>query len=84
MNADELAASAIRAVDEIKFILSNFDANSPDAVSDLDQVCSLCGYLAELEPEIRGGCLGHSGVANMINVLRLACEMMANDAFALG
>ncbi len=46
MSVDELAASAIRALDEIYFMLRNFDVNSPDAISDLDQVCEFCVYLS--------------------------------------
>lgn len=84
MNVDELAASAIRAVHEINFILRNFDANGLNAVSELDQVCSHCAYLAELELELRGGNQGRSEVAGMIAVLRIACETMARDAYVFG
>lgn len=86
MNVNELAASAIRAVHEINFILRNFDANGLNAVSELDQVCSHCAYLAELELklELRGGNQGRSEVAGMIAVLRIACETMARDAYVFG
>lgn len=84
MSVDELAASAIRAVDEINFILSNFDANGPNAVADLDQICEFCAYLAKLEPQLRGGDQERAEVADMIAVLRIACETMAVDAYVLG
>ncbi|MGV1017049.1 MAG: hypothetical protein ACOYBW_06685 [Fluviibacter phosphoraccumulans] len=84
MSVDELAASAIRALDEIYFMLRNFDVNSPDAISDLDQVCEFCVYLSKLEPQLRGGKQEHAEVADQIAALRLACETLAGDAYFLG
>ena len=81
---DELSAQAIRTVDEITFILNNFDVNSPDAVGDLDRIRSLSSSLQELEFDIRGVYQGGSELADMIAVLRLAAETMAKDAFVLG
>ena len=80
---DDLSAQAIRTVDEITFILNNFDVNSPDAVGDLDRIRSLSLSLQELEFDIRGGHQGGSELADMIAVLRLAAETMAKDAFIL-
>lgn len=81
---DELSAQAIRTVDEITFILNNFDVNSPDVVGDLDRIRSLSSSLQELEFDIRGVYQGGSELADMIAVLRLAAETMAKDAFILG
>lgn len=81
---DELSAQAIRTVDEITFILNNFDVNSPDAVGDLDRIRSLSSSLQELEFDIRGVYQGGFELADMIAVLRLAAETMAKDAFILG